>query len=79
MKQPSTTQLLTPLPISLGDLVAGDSATVNLLFDFRGCGAVSRFTVTAGFSANGGAAGGSTVLTNMGWIDPPNGKIAPHK
>ena len=52
-------------PISVGDISPGNSARVNLIFDFTNCAANARFTVQAAFSANGGGATGSMTRTNQ--------------
>ena len=52
-------------PVSVGDISPGNSATVNLIFDFTNCVANARFTVQAAFSANGGGATGSMTRTNQ--------------
>jgi hypothetical protein len=53
------------LPISLGTLIPGGSATGDLLVNFSGCDSSSQFTVNVSVSANNGATSSSVVLTNQ--------------
>lgn len=58
---------LTPptLPVLLGTLAAGQSASTQLSFDFSACPANARFTVTLGCMSNGGSFGGYVQLVNQ--------------
>ena len=60
-----TPVLITPLPAVAGDLAPGTSATTNLILNFTGCSATTRFTAQATFSANGGGVTGSMTRTNQ--------------
>ena len=52
-------------PILLGNLPAGGSAQTSLLFDFAGCPANARFSVTIGEMSNGGSSVGLIQLVNQ--------------
>jgi hypothetical protein len=54
----------TPLPVSVGNLSPGTSATVPVTISFNGCAANSRFTVTVSLSAKGNSRG-SIVRLNQ--------------
>ncbi|MBI4902150.1 MAG: Ig-like domain repeat protein [Acidobacteria bacterium] len=53
--------VLSPMPVLVGTIAPGSSATQPLLFDWPAAAARVRFTVQ--FTANGGAYSGSTMLT----------------
>ena len=61
---PCTPAINTSFPLSLGDILAGTSATGGIAIDFSdaGCPANARFTVNALFSGNGGSTTGVSVL-----------------
>ena len=52
-------------PVQLGTLAAAERVSTNVVIDFTGCTATARFTVTAPFSANGGATAGVMKLYNQ--------------
>jgi hypothetical protein len=51
------------LPVVLGDILPGGSASADVIVNFAGCDNTSKFTVKISLSANGGAVLG-TVLRN---------------
>ncbi|MBY0504814.1 MAG: hypothetical protein K2X03_12945 [Bryobacteraceae bacterium] len=52
------------LPVALGDIAPGASATGDLPINFTGCDNTARFTVNVSFSASNGAATGNMVRNN---------------
>ena len=62
-----TPVIKTALPIALGDIAAGSSASANVSIDFSGCPALAAFAVDAPFNAasgwHGDPAKGSPALT----------------
>ena len=54
-------RLLQTLPLAVGDLQPGTSATVNLTIDFRRCNDNSELNVQIDLAANGGSLTSSIV------------------
>jgi hypothetical protein len=57
--------VLTPMPVPVGTLAPGASATGTVTIDFTGCVATARFRTVTSFSANDGSVSGSTTLYNQ--------------
>jgi phospholipase C len=55
-----TVTVVTPMPVSVGDLISGQTGSANVTFDWPSTVIEVQFTVN--FSANGGAYQGSTTL-----------------
>lgn len=55
----------TSFPVSLGDISPGGSQTGTVSVDFTGCKKLAKFNVTVGYSANGGAASGTTPMAGV--------------
>ena len=62
---PCTPVIDTSVPVSMGDIAAGGSASGGIMIDFTGCPATARFSLDALFSANGGSTTGVLVLNNQ--------------
>ncbi len=60
-----TPMIATPLPVLVGNIAPGGSATGNVTIDYTGCAPANRFTVVLSYSANGGAVTGSKTLYNQ--------------
>ena len=61
--QPTAT---TSLPVNLGDIAAGQSATGQLTINFSGCVKLAKFNARIGYSANGGAVSGTMPMAGVG-------------
>ncbi len=61
--QPTAT---TSFPVSLGDISPGGSQTGVVSVDFSGCVKLAKFNTSVGYSANSGAASGTTPMVGVG-------------
>jgi endo-1,4-beta-xylanase len=52
------------LPIALGDIALGASASASFTIDFTGCAALARFSLSVPYSFDGGASTGTMVRGN---------------
>jgi hypothetical protein len=53
------------LPLNVGTVAPGGTASGNVTLNFSGCAANARFNATIGYGANGGSAGGASLLANQ--------------
>ena len=57
--------LTTPIPVGLGDIAVGGSATEAVTIDFSSCAATARFTATISYGSNSGTVTGSKGYANQ--------------
>jgi hypothetical protein len=52
------------VPIALGDIASGASASASFTIDFTGCAALARFSLSVPYNFDGGASTGTMVRGN---------------
>jgi uncharacterized repeat protein (TIGR01451 family) len=60
-----TPVVTSAIPAVAGDIASGSTGTANVVIDFSSCSGTVFFKLTAGLSANGGAATGTLVRLNQ--------------
>jgi len=57
--------VVTPMPVTAGNIAPASNASVALTLDFSGCDSTGRFAAKVSLSANGGAYSGVATISNQ--------------